>query len=241
MYAEQACRTRVAVSCSLEGTNDELALRLLERGVIVERRGPVPPPPAPPVEPPVPTSTTEIVLLAKDAARFAGNWTWLPDTTAAQGVAAGSPDAGAAKPAAAAAAPANYVEFSFHAEAGTPYRLWLRGRAEKNSWGNDSAFVQFSNTVNASGTPVWRIGTTDSVFVNLEDAVNAGISGWGWQDNGYGAGVLGPVIRFGTSGTHTIRIQTREDGFRIDQIVLSAEKYLQSSRGALKNDATLLR
>src|SRR5688500_10140710 len=39
MYAEEARRTRVALSRALEGTDDELALRLLERGVVVERRG----------------------------------------------------------------------------------------------------------------------------------------------------------------------------------------------------------
>jgi hypothetical protein len=186
------------------------------------------------------TSTREIVLSAKEAARVAGNWSFLADVTAAGGVAVGSPDAGAAKSATAAATPTNYVEFTFQVEAGTPYRLWLRGRADRDSWSNDSVFVQFSNSTNA-GAPAWRIGTTDSVFVNLEDAANAGVSGWGWQDNGYGAAVFGPVVTFATGGTQTLRIQTREDGFRIDQVVLSAEKYLTTSPGGLKNDTTILK
>jgi hypothetical protein len=186
------------------------------------------------------TSASEIVLLGKDAPRVAGNWSFMPDVTAAGGVAVGSPDAGAAKRSTASASPANYVEFTFQAEAGKPYRLWLRGRAERNSWANDSVFVQFSNSTNA-GAPAWRIATTDAVFVNLEDGANAGLSGWGWQDNGYGAGVLGPVVTFATSGTQTLRIQTREDGFRIDQVVLSSQRYLLSPPGSLKNDTTILR
>jgi hypothetical protein len=186
------------------------------------------------------TSTSEIVLLGKDASRLAGKWSFLPDTAAAGGVAVGSPDAGAAKPSEASASPANCVEFTFQVEAGRKYRLWLRGRADRDSWANDSVFVQFSNTINA-GAPAWRIGTTDSLFVNLEDAANAGLSGWGWQDNGYGASVLGPLVTFATSGTQTVRIQTREDGFRIDQVVLSSERFVLSAPGALKNDATILR
>ena len=76
--------------------------------------------------------------------------------------------------------------------------------------------------------------------MNLEDCSDCGISGWKWQDNGYGAGVLGPVIRFSTTGTQTIRVQTREDGLSIDQIVLSPSTYLNDAPGALTNDTTIL-
>jgi hypothetical protein len=116
----------------------------------------------------------------------------------------------------------HYVELTFHAEAGRAYRLWLRGRADRNHWANDSVFVQFDRTVTVAGAPTARIGTTSSYEVNLEEAPHWGLSGWGWQDNGYGAGVLGPLVSFATTGTQTIRIQTREDGLRIDQIVLSS-------------------
>jgi hypothetical protein len=76
--------------------------------------------------------------------------------------------------------------------------------------------------------------------VNLEDCSGCGLSGWGWQDNGYGAGVLGPEIYFAASGPQTIRIQVREDGLGIDQIVLSPSLYRTASPGALKNDGTVL-
>ena len=39
---------------------------------------------------------------------------------------------------------------------------------------------------------------------------------------------------------HTMRIQTREDGVMIDQIVLSAVKYKTTRPGAVKNDNTIL-
>jgi endonuclease/exonuclease/phosphatase family metal-dependent hydrolase len=66
------------------------------------------------------------------------------------------------------------------------------------------------------------------------------LQGWGWQDDGWGINVLGPTISFQTTGTQTLRIQTREDGISIDQIVLSSYGFLFSSPGSLKNDNTIL-
>ena len=136
--------------------------------------------------------------------------------------------------------PPNYFEMTFNAEAGRPYRLWIRAKALDDFWGNDSVWVQFSDSVNSSGAAVFRIGTTTGTEINLEDCSGCGLSGWGWQDNGWGVGVLGPQIFFQTTGTHTIRIQSREDGVGIDQIVLSPSTYLFTSPGALKNDNTIL-
>ena len=187
-----------------------------------------------------PPARTEILLDARSASMVSGTWRLIADASAAAGISVGTPDAGAAELASALAAPLNYVELAFDAEAGRAYRLWIRGRAEKDSWGNDSAYVQFSGSLDSSDRAVARIGSTDAYAVNLEDAANAGVSGWGWQDNGYGTGVLGPMIRFAASGLQTIRIQTREDGFRFDQIVLSSAAFLTAAPGALKNDSTIL-
>jgi hypothetical protein len=66
------------------------------------------------------------------------------------------------------------------------------------------------------------------------------LSGWGWQDNGWGVGVLGPLVYFGATGPQRIRVQTREDGLSIDQIVLSPSRYFTQSPGKLKNDTTIL-
>ncbi|HEV3484961.1 MAG TPA: hypothetical protein VG106_06115, partial [Vicinamibacterales bacterium] len=194
----------------------------------------------PPPPPPPPAESGDVVLWAGRATTFAGGWTPVADGTAAGGQAMLHPDAGAAKISTALALPQHYFELTFNAEAGKPYRLWLRGRAERDYWGNDSVHVQFSDSVDDGGLPRWRIESTSSLEVNLEDGSGAGLLGWGWQDNGYGAGVLGPLVRFETTGVHTIRVQTREDGFRIDQIVLSPATYLNSAPGALKNDTTIL-
>jgi len=185
-------------------------------------------------------SLDEIVLRSSAAKTFGGSWKQVADPTAAEGFALTHPDAGGAKLAAALAAPVHFVELTFEAEAGRTYRLWIRGRADKDSWANDSVFVQFSGAVDAKGAAVSRIGTTSAQTVNLEDASNAGVAGWGWQDNGYGTATLGPTVGFATTGPQTIRIQTREDGLRIDQIVLSSGKYLTAAPGGLKNDATIL-
>jgi hypothetical protein len=191
---------------------------------------PTPPPPAAP----------EVVLYAGNAPVRAGQWTVVPDTTAAAGQRIRHADAGAAKVTTATASPANYFELTFDAEAGTPYRLWIRGKADSNHWANDSVFAQFSGSVNAFGTPVYRIGTTSGAEVNLEECSGCGVSGWGWQDNGYGKGALGPAVYFATAGRQTIRVQTREDGFSIDQIVLSPGRFLTSSPGLPKNDTTII-
>ena len=87
---------------------------------------------------------------------------------------------------------------------------------------------------------MFRIGTTSATRVNLQDCSGCTISGWGWQDNGYGTSVLGPTLRFATGGAQTIRIQAREDGVSIDQVVLSPSTYLTRAPGALKNDTTIL-
>ena len=112
----------------------------------------------------------------------------------------------------------------------------MRGKADSNYWANDSVFVQFDRSVDAGNRAVWRIGTTDAAEVNLEEWSGRGVANWGWQDNGWGAGVLGPVVYFATSGPQKIRIQTREDGFSIDQIVLYWPPYIPTRRSRLEEE-----
>ena len=182
----------------------------------------------------------EVVMYAAEAGVLSGAWTRVSDASAAGGRRLQHADAGAPKIAQALAAPLHYFELTFQADAGRPYRLWLRGKAQGNAWSNDSVHVQFGGSVDASGAAVYRIGTTSAAEVNLEDCSGCGLSGWGWQDNGYGAGVLGPEIRFAATGTQRMRIQVREDGFGIDQIVLSPAHYLTASPGRTKSDTTIL-
>jgi len=184
------------------------------------------------------TAAGDIVLRAATGTISGSAWTVVADTTAAGGARVANPNASAAKLAAPLAAPASYVELAFDAEAGVPYRLWLRMKAENNSWANDSVYVQFSNSVTSAGTATWRIGTTSATTVTLEDCINCGVSAWGWQDNASPG--LGTPVYFATSGSQRIRIQVREDGASIDQIVLSPSTYFSSAPGALKNDTTII-
>jgi hypothetical protein len=189
---------------------------------------------------PPPSGSSEDVVLYASQASVASGWSVVADSTAAGSARLQNPNMNAAKITTALAAPAQYFEMTFNALAGRPYRLWMRGKATSNSYANDSVHVQFDKSIDGSGAAVWRIGGTDSTVVNLEDCSGCGVSGWGWQDNGYGAGVMGPVVYFSVSGTQRIRVQTREDGLGIDQIVLSSVKWLNASPGVLKNDTTIL-
>jgi endonuclease/exonuclease/phosphatase family metal-dependent hydrolase len=167
---------------------------------------------------------TTIELPAENASVRAGKWVVTSDATApGGGKTMRHPDAGAAKLTTALASPANYFELTFSAQTGVPYHLSLYGKADNNSWANDSVFVQFSGSVSATGSAKWRIGTTSATEVNLEDCTGCGLSGWKWQDNGWGLNVTGEPVYFATTGTQKLRVQTREDGLSIDQIVLAPD------------------
>jgi hypothetical protein len=166
-------------------------------------------------------------------------WQLLPDGTAAGGSGVWNPDRAQAKIAPALATPGSYVEMTFTATAGIPYHLWLRLRAQNNSLSNDSVHVQFDDSVDASGNPTMRIGSTSSAEVVLQNGPSgAADQAWGWADNGWG--MPGKPVYFATTGVHTLRIQQREDGPTVDQIVLSPNKYLAEPPGPRQNDGTIL-
>jgi endonuclease/exonuclease/phosphatase family metal-dependent hydrolase len=179
------------------------------------------------------------VLQPGKSATTVGAWTKVSDSTAAGGARISMPEKGAAKITTAKAAPTDYFEMTFTANAGTAYRLWFRGKAASNSWSADSAYIQFSNSVTSSGAAAFRIGTTAATAVTIEDCSGCGVSGWGWNDNYYGSST-GSLIYFATSGTQKIRVQNREDGLSIDQIVLSPTLYRSSAPGDNKGDDTIL-
>jgi hypothetical protein len=181
----------------------------------------------------------EIVLYASDAAIKGTRWSFVGDATAAAGRRLQSANAGAMV-ATAQSSPASYAELTFDANADTPYRLWIRGKAIANSPNNDSVHVQFTGSVSAARTAVSRIGTQSSTRVNIEDCVGCGLSNWGWQDNQVGKEVLGPLIYFAASGPQRLRIQANEDGLGIDQIVLSAVRYRFGAPGAQRGDTKIL-
>ena len=181
-----------------------------------------------------PTGPKEIVAYAADATLIAGAWRRVADPTAAGGFVMHHPDAGVYKLSSALANPTNYFELTVNVEANVPYHLWARLKPQDDYWANESVFIQFS------GGSQYPIGTTTGADVNLEDCSGCGVQGWGWQDNAWGIGVQAQTITFSTGGAKTLRVQTREDGTYIDQIVLSPRTYLTTAPGPLKNDATIL-
>jgi hypothetical protein len=186
------------------------------------------------------TPVKEIVLYAFRG-RTTGNWGYVNDATAAQGLRMYNPDQGAAKVTAPVADPQDFFDLWFLADPTQTYKLWVRGKAQNDLWSNDSAWVQFEHSLNAAGAPAYRIGTADALPFNLEECANCGVSGWGWEDDGWGApNTNGVTIRFAEGGWQRLRVQRREDGVSIDQIVLSAELYRNTRPGTAKNDATIL-
>jgi HKD family nuclease/regulation of enolase protein 1 (concanavalin A-like superfamily) len=191
-------------------------------------------------QPPAPGSD-DVVLWATNAPTVRGVWTRTADATAAGGSRLGTANAGV-RVSSPLATPTDYFEMSFLADAGVGYRLWIRGKAVSNSWSNDSVSVQFSDSVTSTGAATWRIGSTSATTVTIEDCASCGLAAWGWNDNltNTTAGALGPLVYFASSGEHTIRVQLREDGLSVDQILLSRGPFLSTSPGTTKNDGTIL-
>lgn len=193
------------------------------------------------------TKYEEIVIHTAYMSAVHGAWQYTEDTTAADGAMVWHPNANAARQTTPLANPTNYIEVSFPADPTQEYKLWIRMKAQANNAFNDSVFVQFEGAVNAAGAAVAPIGTTTELSVNLEECSGCGLSGWGWRDEAWGSrGAIGTTtLRFPAAERgrmwHTMRIQTREDGVMIDQIVLSAVKYKTTRPGAVKNDNTILR
>jgi hypothetical protein len=191
------------------------------------------------VAPPPQPST--VVIRASDITTTVGNWTRVSDQTAADAIALYNTNLGAPKITPAAVTPANYFEKTFTAQAHVAYHLWIRLKALNNVYSNDSIHVQFSDAVDATGAPLYRIGSSgvgNSAQVVLQESDSGIVSGWGWADQGWNG--LGSPIYFATSGTHTLRIQQREDGVSIDQIVLSQDTFLTVAPGAQHDDTTIV-
>ncbi len=180
---------------------------------------------------------TDVVLYASKAPVRAGSWVIISDSTAAAGSAITTP-VSTTKISTPLASPANYFQMTFPANAGQPYHLWIRGKAANNSYSHDSVFVQFSDSVTSAGAAVDRIGSASAAAVVLQGCTGNPEKGWGWEDNGWCG--TGTNVRFQTTGTHTIRLQLRESGFEIDQIVLSPQTYLTAAPGSRENNSTIL-
>jgi hypothetical protein len=189
----------------------------------------------------VPPFKETVLLAAEDVFALHGAWQFVNDPTASHGIRVWHPNANAPKQTEPLANPVNYFDLGFLADPTQEYKLWIRMKAEGDNWANDSVFVQFTGAKDAAGNPIYQIGTTSALAVNLEECSNCGVSGWGWEDDGWGAvNRNGVTLHFPAGGPQTIRIQTREDGVSIDQIVLSSEKYKTTRPGTAKDDTVKL-
>lgn len=181
----------------------------------------------------------DIVLYTSDFTNIRGNWATIATGTAAGGQTLSSVDRGWSTTSAPQAGPADYVEATFSAPSYTPYHVWVRLRATADSKYNDSVWVQFSDALDLNQNAVYAIGSTQGLGVNLENCSGCGVSGWGWQDKAYWLQQPN-VVQFASGTTHTIRVQTREDGVQIDQVVLSTATYLNTSPGSFTNDTKIV-
>lgn len=180
----------------------------------------------------------DIVLYASDVSVVSGNWAQVASASGASNMAMQSTD-WAWTNQSALASPNDYFDATFTAQANTNYHVWLRLRGAGNSKYNESVHVQFDDSQNTNGSPEYRIGTGSALTVNLENCKDCGVAGWGWQDRAYWLG-QSPIVRFPTSGPRRIRVQIREDGVGVDQIVLSPSTYMTRSPGLIANDSAIV-
>jgi len=188
---------------------------------------------------PGPNSNGDVVIYASDvtAAGLHGSWQFIPDSLSPNGVKLSTPNGGQLYDPP-LPSPMHYVDISFNAYAGTPYKIWLRMRARQNRKGDDSLWVQASDGLSL-GSPIYRINTTSGLAVNLANSNSENGYNWGWQNTAYWL-TQPTVLTFASTGLHTIRIQVREDGVEFDQVVLSPSTYMNAAPGASGNDTTIV-
>ena len=191
--------------------------------------------------PPPPPPLGDVVIYASDISSTALHGAWGPasDPMSPNGVKLVTADNGVLVPATALATPADYVDVTFTATANTPYAFWMRLKAFANSKWNDSVWVQFSDA-QVNGSQVYPMNSVSGLLVNLAtDSAATSLNGWGW-DNGCYWLIQPATVTFPTSGTHTLRVNMREDGVEFDQIVLSPSTYLSTPPGPRGGDSRIV-
>lgn len=168
----------------------------------------------------------EIVIHVADVCDFHGFFHLEDDATAAESVRVEDmPNLGARVGGnsgnAADSNPSNYFDTTFKAQSGKPYHIWARMKvAASSEFGtSDSMYIQFNDSLNKNGGSVNRIGTSQGLVVGNR------LQTWVWNDLKTGLENTGKIISFEQDGDHTIRVQRREDGAALDQIILSSVVY----------------
>lgn len=61
------------------------------------------------------------------------------------------------------ATPRDYFDASFYAKSGIDYHIWIRMKAHDDLISNDSIYLQFNDSVNREGEPIYRIKSASSL------------------------------------------------------------------------------
>jgi hypothetical protein len=190
--------------------------------------------------PPSPSATGDVVIYASDIPRDAlhGSWTAASDPSSPERTKLVTTAGGAGAIDHPLADPADYIDVSFDVAANVGYTIWIRLSATGNSPSSDSLWVQFSDAI-VSGSGVYPIQSSSGLLVNLARDRSTSLNGWGWSNGAFWLSQAA-TVSFPTGGTHTLRIQPREDGVQLDQIVLSPQRFLNASPGSAANDSTIV-
>jgi hypothetical protein len=168
-----------------------------------------------------------------------GSWARASDASSPANTKLQTPNLGYATTSNPLAAPTHYLEATFAPVANTEYTLWLRLKPKDNNKYNDSVWVQFSGA-RYQGAGVYPLNSTKGLLVNLAtDAAASSLNGWGWTNGAYWL-AQPATVTFPQGGMQTIRIQVREDGVELDQIVLSPKMYLISPPGLPGSDGNIV-
>lgn len=110
----------------------------------------------------------------------------------------------------------DYADFTFDADAGKVYYLWLRGRSLTSGRDPDTVWVQFNEDI---GTPRWAASYAHPQGLGRWTEGEDGTK-YGWSSESPGGKVL--AVTFAKDGRQRLRLQPRQGRHHIDQIVLSA-------------------
>jgi hypothetical protein len=118
-----------------------------------------------------------------------------------------------------------HVTFPVQVQAGVEYRCWVHmkvgtpgGRSQANM-----VWVQFTGAVDEAGETVLAPRTRSYLTARGPTTV-----GWTWVACDPEGSGMDQLVRFGSTGEATVRIQAGMEGVGFDQFVLSPARYLEN-------------
>jgi hypothetical protein len=118
------------------------------------------------------------------------------------------------------------VTFEVEVQEGVAYRCWIHmkvgapmGVSQANVF-----WVQFSDAVDEGGSEAYRPGSGNYLTAQGPEG-----EGWAWVACDPAETASDPLVRFGTSGPVTVRMQAGMEGVGFDQFLLSPARYLEGA------------